>query len=368
MLGNLSEAIETTRERIATISLDDAFTPSAELWSEIIHSYAGFNSDTIKVVNNSFVLVTPENKFLTISAQEIPRFWAVIPYARALTPYRPLPNALANSIGFATPRSGRAKEEIFKKIPHTDWETKLTADDVSKIKTSVATELDLSANDQSYFLTFLSNKDWSGLTKTLERGELDWFDSAIVNIGGWLSNASDRRGAIVRALLESDKFEPLMANAITAFEKKQNSTPAHTVGKPAEMGINKIFYGAPGTGKSHSVDGLLGDISDEFAVRTVFHPDTQNSDFFGCLKPKMVNGGVQYGFAPGPFSTALRKAYLDPDHHYFLVIEELNRAPAAAVFGELFQLLDRDAFSGKGKYRVDYPNEESREKNRLCKL
>ena len=125
----------------------------------------------------------------------------------------------------------------------------------------------------------------------------------------------------------------------------------------AGMGHNTIYYGAPGTGKSHTVDELVGKAN---AIRTVFHPDLQNSDFLGCLKPRNESGKTIYAFAPGPFCRAIRGALLDPKHQHFLIIEELNRAPAATVFGELFQLLDRDD-SGRSKYDVDFPNPESRE-------
>lgn len=95
-------------------------------------------------------------------------------------------------------------------------------------------------------------------------------------------------------------------------------------------------------------------------TRTVFHADTQNSDFFGCLKPSMEDGKVVYGFVPGPLSKALVQARSDQSSHHYLVIEELNRAPAAAVFGELFQLLDRHD-DGSSVYSVDFPTRESEE-------
>jgi len=122
------------------------------------------------------------------------------------------------------------------------------------------------------------------------------------------------------------------------------------------LGRNLIFYGAPGTGKSHRVNGLVEGGS---VIRTVFHPDTQNSDFFGSLKPRMDNGRVAYAFSPGPFALALRNAYLEKALHHHLVIEELNRAPAAAVFGELFQLLDRNDETGRSTYTVNFPTPES---------
>ena len=117
---------------------------------------------------------------------------------------------------------------------------------------------------------------------------------------------------------------------------------------------NVIYYGAPGTGKTHAVDAL---VYGKRCVRTVFHPDMQNSDFVGALKPVMQEDRITYSFSPGPFALALRNALAQPDQEAYLVIEELNRAPAAAVFGDLFLLLDRDRY-GAGKYDVDFPTLE----------
>lgn len=112
---------------------------------------------------------------------------------------------------------------------------------------------------------------------------------------------------------------------------------------------NIIFYGAPGTGKSHQLNELT---ESDRKIVTVFHPDTQNSDFIGSLKPTNVSGSVTYAFRPGPFTTALLEALKNPEQNVYLVIEEINRAPAAAVFGELFQLLDRE--NGASKYEIDF--------------
>lgn len=111
---------------------------------------------------------------------------------------------------------------------------------------------------------------------------------------------------------------------------------------------NTIFYGAPGTGKSYTVDQLTKGSN---VVRTVFHSETQSTDFIGCLKPHMEEGKVSYSFRPGPFVTALEKAWTEQESHTYLVVEEINRAPAAAVFGEVFQLLDRSD-SGQSHYSV----------------
>lgn len=117
-----------------------------------------------------------------------------------------------------------------------------------------------------------------------------------------------------------------------------------------------IFYGVPGCGKSHSVDKIINNAITEFnkgkdsecqitydkqVIRTVFHPDYCNADFVGQIMPKKKGNGIDYEFKPGPLATIIRKAYLNPSKPYFLIIEEINRGNASAIFGETFQLLDR---------------------------
>ncbi len=132
------------------------------------------------------------------------------------------------------------------------------------------------------------------------------------------------------------------------------STPVFIPG--LNTGTNTIYYGAPGTGKSYKIKNEIGQAKQ---IRTVFHPDTQYSDFVGALKPKTTtnNAGepiITYEFRPGPFTKAFIeaeqiKSTLAP---VYLVIEEINRASAAAVFGELFQLLDRKS-DGSSEYEIE---------------
>lgn len=133
------------------------------------------------------------------------------------------------------------------------------------------------------------------------------------------------------------------------FELSKNSEHATLT-----EAVNKIFYGAPGTGKSHRINEILD--SSKY-IRTVFYPDMLYSDFVGSLRPRTIedkekNKKVIYEYRAGPFLRALILALNSKDENVYLVIEEINRASAPAVFGELFQLLDRNEF-GESKYEID---------------
>lgn len=116
-----------------------------------------------------------------------------------------------------------------------------------------------------------------------------------------------------------------------------------------------LLYGVPGAGKSHEIKTKYCD-DEKRMERVVFHPDYTYSDFVGQILPRVEkdkdgNDKLKYVFTPGPFTKMLKKAENDPENYYYLVIEELNRGNAPAIFGEIFQLLDR-------KDEEDFPAEE----------
>lgn len=120
---------------------------------------------------------------------------------------------------------------------------------------------------------------------------------------------------------------------------------------------NILLYGVPGCGKSYSVDKFIENegISRSFVRRVVFHPDYTYSDFVGQIMPitKETEEGkkIEYTFIPGPFTDILKVAYENPGQKCVLVIEELNRGNAPAIFGDLFQLLDREEDPSKDDYK-----------------
>lgn len=106
-------------------------------------------------------------------------------------------------------------------------------------------------------------------------------------------------------------------------------------------GTNILLYGVPGSGKSWTIEHEYCHVG-SVVERLVFHPDYTNADFIGQILPVVdAEKQVTYEFTPGPFTTILRDAYMHPMREYILIIEEVNRGNAPAIFGEVFQLLDR---------------------------
>lgn len=120
--------------------------------------------------------------------------------------------------------------------------------------------------------------------------------------------------------------------------------------------LQQIYYGAPGTGKSHTINEVTKGVSSDFVFRTTFHPDSDYSTFVGAYKPTMKklpiynsqNGDkigeeekIAYSFVAQSFLKAYVTAWQNREQAVYLVIEEINRGNCAQIFGDLFQLLDR---------------------------
>lgn len=187
---------------------------------------------------------------------------------------------------------------------------------------------------------------------------------------------SIKKKAIVGVLISQNKSDDKKAffdtfNDIQIGELKVNSAD--------NLSRQIIYYGAPGTGKSHKIKKQLDGISKENIFRTTFHPDSDYSTFVGAYKPTMkkqyryegkvkasyyedddlanakkgdpvVEKAIEYNFIPQVFLNAYIRAY-KTDENVYLIIEEINRGNCAQIFGDLFQLLDRDE-NGKSEYTI----------------
>lgn len=140
--------------------------------------------------------------------------------------------------------------------------------------------------------------------------------------------------------IDMDCDEPI-TNDYLAFE--EGETVLIDLDKAARIdnGTNVLLYGVPGSGKSWTIEHEYCKKGTN-VERLVFHPDYTYSDFIGQILPNVAEDGqVSYKFTAGPFTNILADAYQNPDKEYILIIEEINRGNAPAIFGEVFQLLDR---------------------------
>lgn len=293
----------------------------------------------------------------------------------------------------------------------------LTPDESSKLKA-----LPLNETSKEYLLRFITDYKWWYGAKTIDRG--DFYVSPILNCA-CLVNASQSYIADLCAFLAE---RPELVKSIISQE---NHVEAEThLGRKIMGGsLQKIFYGAPGTGKSHTIKKETSEAEKMGNVfRTTFHPDSDYATFVGCYKPAMepkeplyspaelisrlmeiknlggsypcqkfgtkyweslkdlsandvkniinacgftdsmgteVSKGVAIGeefgnklnqkqivyrFTPQAFTNAYIRAW-QTDEPVFLIIEEINRGNCAQIFGDLFQLLDRDD-AGFSKYPI----------------
>lgn len=195
------------------------------------------------------------------------------------------------------------------------------------------------------------------LQLTVENNSEDYFGVYKSNLGGYYLYFIPR---------------PLYENFIKMFTSlaPNVSVQASTDKSNSQKGVlQQIFYGAPGTGKSHTIKE---ETKEEDVIRITFHPDTDYSSFVGAYKPTtallpicdelgqpMKIGStvlhkeqIVYEFVAQSFLQAYVNAWkkYDKDDKQYLVIEEINRGNCAQIFGDLFQLLDRNDYGFS-----DYP-------------
>jgi len=172
---------------------------------------------------------------------------------------------------------------------------------------------------------------------------------------------------LYRSYLKQENLTDADGLSAPFFLKKQINNAGYNENRGAEFNYNevpmkpvqRIYYGAPGTGKSYSVMKLLEaeyqdkKQRDSHCKRVIFHPTYRYEDFVGSIKPLIsLDKPLDYVYSPGPFTELLKEAFGHPTEKYYLIIEEINRGNAPAIFGDLFQLLDRQE-SGKSEYAVE---------------
>ena len=154
-----------------------------------------------------------------------------------------------------------------------------------------------------------------------------------------------------------DEMSEYISGVLWAFKEsqiKEETVESTNNNVKLTDGFNKIYYGAPGCGKSHLVKEKYCKDDDKYE-RITFHQEYTNGDFVGQIRPIVENDIIKYDFVEGPLTRILKKAFTpgNEGNMYYLIIEELNRGNAPAIFGDVFQLLDRDKLTGNSEYPID---------------
>lgn len=227
--------------------------------------------------------------------------------------------------------------------------------DTERIRHAINSRKGLSDQDKEYLLKFaLEPLWWNGGNsntggKTLDRG--DALVSAVLSIANLVNNSQSYVATLWEFFGDNPEYARMLAETADDLIQKDTKSHAYDDGSVFKTNHNFpvqiIYFGSPGTGKSHEVatylDKLIdnGKLKKENIFRTTFHPDYDFASFVGTYKPMTNGDAIRYEFEPQVFTEAYVKAWKDTNEQVYLVIEEINRGNCAQIFGDLFQLLDR---------------------------
>ena len=211
----------------------------------------------------------------------------------------------------------------------------------------------LEDGDGELLVQFLSDYNWWFGGKGIERA--DFYISPILSLSKLVNASQSYVADLCKYLARNDQ-------ALKALKDEISSVNSDNISRQI------IYFGAPGTGKSHKVREIIGEETNQPNVfRTTFHPDTDYASFVGCYKPSMrpttsaektltgKDEEIAYSFVPQVFTDAYVYAYKHPAETTYLVLEEINRGNCAQIFGDLFQLLDRK--DGVSEYKIKADND-----------
>ena len=181
-----------------------------------------------------------------------------------------------------------------------------------------------------------------------------WFnDGSSLNLQGGLASISDTQADII-----INKFESIIPKLSPFIKSSKIFLPIDQREHPLQI----MLYGAPGTGKSYRISSLIRQSYPSFneyddnpyVFRTTIYRDYSYFDFVGNIMPITKDGKISYEFVPGIFTTALFAALRNQDSgiDVYLILEEMSRGDIASIFGDIFQLLDRDD-TGKSMYGIN---------------
>ena len=316
MLQNLNEIVTPIVEKISRFDVLDCSLPKAfsESVSTIFNCSVTYGVSASCITNRKGQRIFLSNNWFYIAA-------ILAPLHKPFYEYKDLLNNIV-------------EKEILKEA------------DFDRIKQIINSNSALSDQDKEYLIKFATEPLWwNGGNSNTGGKSLDRNDalvSSVLSIAN-LVNASQSYVATLWEFFGENPGYAALLNSAADNLIENNEVGAGVYGRTTD--IQKIYFGSPGSGKSHTVAKYIND-NPGIDIRTTFHPDCDYSTFVGAYKPKKKDGNLTYEFVPQAFTKAYCKAWKNPDIPVYLVIEEINRGNCAQIFGDLFQLLDRtDGYS-----------------------
>lgn len=363
ILKDLGELVEKTKSEVQTkfnyedVSLSEGFK---DAFAENIAS----GGNTIEYLKNTAIITTSAGLKIYLPNQWFVLATYPVELIKEIIKYRNYTEKVIddNADGFVG-SNGKVleKKEIYKNLKSTDGIdfSEKFKQLMKKYLLSLGQQEDIANQNCELLYKFVSNDKWWLGGKGIERTN-DFYVSPILSVLNLVNASQSYVATITYAYVNDGKLYAELAT-ITKDDRESSKTYIPLVfntGINTKYERNRIVFGAPGTGKSYGLkkdcEDLMQD-TDNFE-RVTFHPDYSYSQFVGTYKPVMgADEKIKYAFVPGPFMRvyvdALKSGRTENPQPYLLLIEEINRAKVAAVFGDVFQLLDRDD-DGVSEYEI----------------
>lgn len=206
---------------------------------------------------------------------------------------------------------------------------------IEQCKSSGSIPVDIETEINSYFndnvsrerlIKFLTDYEWWCGSKTIDR--VDYYVSPILKIAKVVNNT--------QAYIADIGYDLTTELVNLLNSSNQGAVKSEFIRKQT------IYYGAPGTGKSHTVKKMLKAVPKDNVETVTFHPDYDYVSFVGGYRPISEDSNIEYKFVPQVFTNLYVKSWQNPNEPFYLVIEEINRGNCAEIFGDIFQLLDQN--------------------------
>ncbi len=362
VLRDLSDVIATTKENIRSFSSPAEFGFSAAFADAL---KVAFSDYSFEFYERTLKVTTPSKQYIYVSGQSFAIAVCLMDFCEELGRYRAIAYQVLNSnrelFETMVPGQGKIDDKVFTALRDG---TNIQLSETFRVKAReyFSTECDdakIAEDNVDYIMKFLTNYSWWLGGKQISRST-DWSISPISNLLNMPQNDSNFIARVVSKATDNEEFRTIFKDAIDrewyfgddADQCRHSQQIHYDTGYQSNYPRNRIIFGAPGTGKSFSLNNEKNILLAEGGTfeRVTFHPDYSYANFVGTYKPvpsKDSEGkdAITYTYVPGPFMRtyvkALQNSKTANPRPVLLVIEEINRANVAAVFGDVFQLLDR---------------------------